>query len=173
VRYVGWVAMLVLLWVLAWGEINVANVVSGIAAAAALLLVFPLGRRHGSPVHLNPIGIARLAVYVATQLVTSNVVMTRQILRRRDESDPGIVAHHLQRPSAGVITVMSSIIALSPGTMTVDVDADASTIYVHFFRLRDVPAARRSLARLEHLIVDALGRPAAPGPQTSVTKETS
>ena len=53
---------------------------------------------------------------------------------------------------------MTSVIALSPGTMTVDVDRESTTIYVHFFRLRDLAAARASLARLERLVVDAIRR---------------
>jgi multisubunit Na+/H+ antiporter MnhE subunit len=105
------------------------------------------------------------------QLVTSNLVMTRQILGRSSGSDPGVLAHRLQRPSVGVITLMSSIIALSPGTMTID--ADTSTIYVHFFRLHDVDAARRFLAHLEHLIVDALSDQDTQVSNPSESKETS
>ena len=46
---------------------------------------------------------------------------------------------------------MTSVISLSPGTMIVDVDPDATTIYVHFLFLRDIDAARASLVRLESL----------------------
>jgi multicomponent Na+:H+ antiporter subunit E len=164
--------MLVGLWLLAWGEISLANVMSGIAVAVALLIVFPLPPRT-SRVHIRPLGVARLAGFVMIQLVASNVVMTRQILGRRNGGEPGVLAHRLQQPSVGVITLMSSIIALSPGTMTVDVDTAASTIYVHFFRLDDVDAARGSLARLEHLIVDALADHDIQAPNPSASKETS
>jgi multisubunit Na+/H+ antiporter MnhE subunit len=68
-----------------------------------------------------------------------------------------VLAHHLRQPSDNVVTVMTSIIALSPGTMTADVDESSTTIYVHFFRLNDVAAARSSLDRLEQLVVAALG----------------
>jgi multicomponent Na+:H+ antiporter subunit E len=88
------------------------------------------------------------------QLVSSNVLMTRQILRRHPDVRPGVIAHQLRDPSAEAVTVMTSIIALSPGTMTVDVDP--TTIYVHFFRLLDVAAARQQLVRLEHLVAGAI-----------------
>jgi multicomponent Na+:H+ antiporter subunit E len=151
-------AVLVALWLLAWGEASVANVLSGAAVAAALLLAFPAGpsARH---VRLRPGGILRLVAYVARQLVVSNIVMTRQILGRRVDAHPGVVAHHLRRPSEEVVTLMSSVIALSPGTMTVDVDAASSAIYVHVFDLRDLDAARRSLAELEGLAAGAISRP--------------
>jgi multisubunit Na+/H+ antiporter MnhE subunit len=48
--------------------------------------------------------------------------------------------------------------------MTVDVAPDASTIYVHFFHLDDLAAARRSIAELERLVVGAVARRPAPTP---------
>ncbi len=152
--------MLVTLWVLAWGELSLANVISGTAVAAVLLLAFPLSRRTERHLRLSASGAARLTIYVLVQLVGSNIVMTRAILRRRPGIAQGILAHHLQQPSEQVVTIMTSVIALSPGTMTVDVDPDSSTIYVHFLFLHDVPAARASLDRLEHLTVRTLSAPA-------------
>jgi multicomponent Na+:H+ antiporter subunit E len=151
------VALLVVLWLLAWGEISLANLASGIVVAAALLAAFPPRRARGGRVRLSPVGAARLGGYVAGQLVLSNLLMTRQILRRRPRTVPGVLRHRLDEPSEEVVTVMTSVIALSPGTMTVDVDPDSSTIYVHFLFLRDIGAARAGLARLERLARGAIG----------------
>ncbi len=159
-RIVGRIALLVGLWLLAWGEVSLANLVSGVAVAAALLVAFPPGPRASGGLRFSAIGAGRLAVYVLVQLVISNVVMARQILRRRPDAGPGVLAHRLRQPSEEVVTVMTSVIALSPGTMTVDVSLDSTTIYVHFFRLEDVEAARASLARLENLAVHAIAAPA-------------
>jgi multicomponent Na+:H+ antiporter subunit E len=156
-RILGRVALLLALWLLAWGQVTLANVVSGIAVGSALLVAFPPVRRAGAPVRLRPVGAARLAAYVLTQLVTSNLVMAREVLRRGSSARPGVLAHRLQGPSEEIVTLMTSIIALSPGTMTVDVDRDSRTIYVHFLFLRDVEAARALLARLEQLAVRAIG----------------
>jgi multicomponent Na+:H+ antiporter subunit E len=161
VRILGRIVLLVALWLLAWGEVTVANVVSGAAVASALLVAFPPERRAGDGLQLRPLGVARLAGYVLVQLVTSNLVMTAAILRRHPSTRPGVLAHRLQRPSEEIVTLMTSVIALSPGTMTVDVDPDSTTIYVHFLFLRDVDAARAQLTRLERLAVRAVVAPAA------------
>ena len=165
-RIVGRVALLVGLWLLAWGEASLGNVVSGVAVATALLLAFPPGPRASGRLRFSAIGGGRLAVYVLVQLVNSNVVMARQILRRRPEARPGVLAHRLGQPSEQVVTVMTSVIALSPGTMTVDVDAESRIIYVHFFLLRDLEAARASLRRLEDIAVQTItaGTRARPAP---------
>jgi multicomponent Na+:H+ antiporter subunit E len=155
VRHFRLVALLVTLWILAWGQLTFANLASGVVVTAALLLAFPPRRQRGN-VRFNAAGGVRLAAYVAAQLVTSNVVMARQILRRNTARHAGVLAHHLRQPSDEIATLMSSVIALSPGTMTVDVTPDSSIVYVHFFDLRDVEAARASLARLEQRVINAI-----------------
>ena len=165
-RIVGRVALLVGLWLLAWGEASLGNVVSGVGVATALLVAFPPGPRASGHLQFSAIGAGRLAMYVLVQLVKSNAVMAGQILRRRTETVPGVLAHHLRDPSEEVVTVMTSVIALSPGTMTVDVDAESRIIYVHFFLLRDLEAARASLRRLEDIAVQTItaGTRARPAP---------
>jgi multicomponent Na+:H+ antiporter subunit E len=166
-KWIGRVGVLVVLWLLAWGDPTLANLLSGVAAAALLLLAFPPSSRLRGRVRISSIGVARLSAYVVRQLVVSNVLMARQILSRHPDARPGVLAHRLHRPSEEVVTVMTSVIALSPGTMTADVDDDSSTIYVHFFRLLDVEAARAGLDRLEHLVLAAVGAPTSPHPSPS------
>ncbi len=172
-RIVGRVALLVGLWLLAWGEVSLANVLSGVAVAAVLLVAFPPALRASGGLRLSAIGAGRLAVYVVVQLVISNVVMARQILRRRPDTRPGVLAHRLGQPSEEVVTVMTSVIALSPGTMTVDVDEESRVIFVHFFLLRDVEAARASLRRLEELAVHAVAAAKRDQPAPTAKKEPS
>lgn len=150
------VAMLVVLWLLAWGELSLPNLLSGTTVAAALLVAFPPARRRHASARVRPAGVWRLALYVGSQLLVSNVVMGRYILSVRPKVRPGVIAHRLTQPSEEAITIMTSIIALSPGTMTVDVDRASTTIYVHFFRLVDPVSARASLERLDRLIAGVL-----------------
>lgn len=155
------VVLLVALWLLAWGQITVPNVVSGAAVATMLLVAFPPAAG-GRRTRVNPVGVLRLVGYVVVQLVISNVVMTREILRPRPKIRPGVLAHRLRSPSEEVVTLMTSVIALSPGTMTADVDPDSTTIYVHFLLLRDLDAARALLDRLERLASRAIVRKESP-----------
>lgn len=157
------VALLTALWLLAWGEVSLANVLSGVAVSAALLLALPPSASRSGPARVDPLAVAQLVGYIAIQLVTSNVVMVREVLRPRPAPRHGVLAHRLRQPSDLVVTVMSNVIALSPGTMTVDVDRTSSTIYVHFLLLDDVDAARAALERLERLASRAI-RPPRPTP---------
>lgn len=152
--------LLIVFWLLAWGEVSAANVASGIVVAAGLLVAFPPHRRAVSGPSISPLGATRLVLYVLGQLVPSNVLVTREILSRRTRMRTGVLAYPLEQRSDAVLSLMAHVIALTPGTMTVEATSDPPVLYVHFLLLDDVAEARRGLARLERLAVAALGRPA-------------
>jgi multisubunit Na+/H+ antiporter MnhE subunit len=156
--------LLVILWMLAWGELSAANLVSGIVVTGVLLIAFPQHRRNASTRRIDLAGSVRLVASVVVQVLTANIEMTRRILGRRTTSHPAVVAHRFQLPSEEVATVMSSIIALSPGTMTVDLAEDSSVIDVHFFDVTDPDVARADLDRLECRVIDAVPPRAVPAP---------
>jgi multicomponent Na+:H+ antiporter subunit E len=155
-RSIGRLTLLTALWLLAWGQVSLANVVSGVVVAVALLAAFPQPIAGSADVRINLLAALRLVGFVAGQIVTSNVIMTREILRRRSTMQPGVLAHRLQQPSEHLVTVMTSVISLSPGTLTVDVDRASSTIYVHFIFLHDVRASHAVLERLERMAARAI-----------------
>lgn len=157
------VAALVVLWLLAWGELSVANVVSGAVVAAALLIAFPPRVRRGTA-RIRPLGAVRLGLYVARQLVTSNLLVAREIVSPRSNVRTGVLAYEVRRPSDEVVTLMANVMALTPGTMTVEATREPAVLHVHFLLLADVDAARRTIARLEDVVVGAVGdRPAEGG----------
>jgi multicomponent Na+:H+ antiporter subunit E len=151
-------ALLVAFWLLAWGEVSVANVASGLVVATVLLVAFPPHRRTGTGAGVSPLGVARLVLYVLGQLVPSNVLVARQILSRRSRIRTGVLAYPLHDPSEEVLSLMAHVIALTPGTMTVEATREPAVLYVHFLLLEDVDRARRTVGRLERLAVAALGR---------------
>jgi multicomponent Na+:H+ antiporter subunit E len=156
VRAAGRVAVLVAVWLLAWGEVSVANILSGVVVAVGLLVAFPAYR--GTSRHrISPLGAVRLVLYVLGQLVPSNVLVAQQVVSRRSRIRTGVLAYDLEHPSDEVVSLMAHVIALTPGTMTVEATRDPWVLYVHFLLLDDVDEARRTVARLERLAVSALG----------------
>jgi multicomponent Na+:H+ antiporter subunit E len=83
--------------------------------------------------------------------------MARRTLRRDPGFRPGVLAYPLDHPSDLVVTSITSIIALSPGTMTVDVAGDPTVLHVHMLVLDDVAAATRMLDHLVRLTCEAFG----------------
>lgn len=161
-RVAAHVAVLTSVWVLLWGRLSVANVVTGVLVSLALLLVFPLDRRRrDGPVVVRPLAVARLLGHFVRQLVVSNVDMAWQIVRPRPALRCGIVPCRMHTRSPGLVTLITNILALSPGTLAVDVTTpegdDVATIVVHVLRLTNPAKTRQRVAELERLVVNAFG----------------
>lgn len=154
-----YVAALTVVWLMLWDRITIANAAAGVVVACVVLVVFPTARRvHGArPAVIRPLATLRLIGYVAVQLVVSNWLVAREILTRRSQIRTGIVACRLHTDAPGLVTLIANLVALSPGTMTVDARAEPPTLYVHVLMLRDVVSARREVAHLEQLVLRAFG----------------
>ncbi len=150
------VVVLVAVWLLAWGDFSVPQLVAGSVLAAGLLLAFPPPPvPAGTRARVRPLALVRLVGYVVGNLVMSNLLVAREILSRGSRVRTGVIAHRLAAPSELILTLVANIIALTPGTMTVEVTRDPAVVYVHFLLLADVDEARRTIARLEALTVGA------------------
>jgi multicomponent Na+:H+ antiporter subunit E len=155
------VAWLVVLWQLLWRDVSIANTVSGVLLAAAIVFVPASVPRLAPGYRVRP---GRLLVFLGTfawKLVVSNVVVAREVVTPRDDIRSGILAVPLADPSPLVTTVLATAITLTPGTLSLEVRGEPPTLYVHVLHVRDVEGVRRDIHRLQRLVVEAIGPPAA------------
>lgn len=152
------VAVLVVLWLLAWGEVSPMRVVAGMVLAVAILLAFPGRSDDGEHLRISPVGMVKLIAYVAWQLVVSSVLVAREIVTPGSKVRTGVLAHSLDGVPEPAMSFIANVIALTPGTMTVEVTREPKVIYVHFLLLDDVDKARASIARMQGLVTCALYR---------------
>lgn len=149
---------LTVLWVLAWGEASVANVVSGLAVAIGLLVLTPDSWGWRSRPPIRPVAIARFLLQVSVTIVRSNLMLTRQVLSIHPKLHTGVVAVPLPRCSDGLLTLVTNVLALAPGTMAVDTDREPDTIvYVHLLDSRHPDVARHDVRHLAELAYRAFG----------------
>jgi multicomponent Na+:H+ antiporter subunit E len=161
---------LIVLWMLLWGSVTVANLVSGILVAAAVL-AFTRQPRGGTAdredaMRINPLALGYLAVFVLYKLVEANVVLAWEILTPRNRIHTGIVAVPLRTESEAAMMVVANLITLTPGTVTIDAVTNAAdsvppVLYVHVLHLHDTERVRADLMHLEELCVRAFGSIAA------------
>jgi multicomponent Na+:H+ antiporter subunit E len=147
-------------WVLLWGRLSVANVLSGVVVVTALLVLFPVGGRRARSV-VRPLAVARLAAFFVVQLVKSNVDLTRTILAPRDRVRTGVIAVPMEETTDGILTLVVDIAMLTPGTLVVEVQRDPTVLYVHVMALRDRDAVVHELRTCQRLAMAAFApRPA-------------
>jgi multicomponent Na+:H+ antiporter subunit E len=145
------------LWVLLWGSASPANVLSGLLVGVGLIVVLPGLRRHDRPMRVRPIELARLVGFMLVNVVVSNAKIVRDILSPRPRLRTGIAGVPLPQCSEELVTLITNLLALTPGTMPLELRERPRTLYVHFLHLTDVSEARRSVRRLIGLCVRAFG----------------
>jgi len=157
VTIVFYVVGVVLMWVLAWGSLSVANVLSGLVVGGFLLWLTPDKWTSAQNVRLRPVAVARLVVFILAEIVKSNVVLTAAVLARRTRVHTGVMAVPLPDCSDGLLTLITNVVAITPGTSPLHLTRYPTVLYVHVLDMRDVDATRRDVQRLADLAYAAFG----------------
>jgi multicomponent Na+:H+ antiporter subunit E len=151
---------LTVLWILLWGTISVANVVTGIAVGVGVLILArqPARRRRtADSARIKPLATLRFAGYVLYKLVEANVILAWEIVTPRNRINTGVIAVPLRTESELAMLVVSSIITLTPGTITIDVKGSPPVLFVNVLHLHDLEAVRADLLDIEERSVRAFG----------------
>lgn len=96
------------------------------------------------------------AGYFAKQLLLANWQVVADLLTPGSRLQPGIVALPLRCRTAGEITLLSNLITLTPGTLTIDVSEPLDVLYVHGLYAPDVEVFRAELTDLETRMLHAV-----------------
>ena len=152
---------LIVIWVLAWGSLSFANVLSGAAVAALMVWLAPdtfPGVRRAPAFRVRP--VCRFGLHVAQQIVLSNLALSRVVLAKRSRIHTGVMAVPLPERSDGLLTLIVNVMALSPGTIPLQITREPPVLYVHVLQMGDIEASRRQVERLVELACRAFGSPA-------------
>jgi multicomponent Na+:H+ antiporter subunit E len=151
-------AGLVTLWVLGWGSLTWANLITGVIVTVAVFVALPEVRR-GQRIVVRPLPLARLVGRALRDVVVSNALLTREVLQPRPRIRTAVVRVPLPGCGDGMLTALTNIVAMTPGTMPVEVEDDPPAMYVHVLRLDDVDRVRREIGSLHRQMVRAFGTP--------------
>lgn len=150
---------LVLVWVLLWGTISAANILSGLVIALIITLWLPLppvpveGRFH-------PISLLKLIVMVAYWLLVSSVQVAALALRPTPPLS-AVLRTHLDIKSDLVLALAVNILNLTPGNIVLEIDQSRRMIYVHVLDVasdRAVEGFHRQVDQLQAMLVATFER---------------
>jgi multicomponent Na+:H+ antiporter subunit E len=156
-----WVVIwLILVWILLWGNISVANVLSGLAVALLITVLLPLpvvpveGRVH-------PLSLLRLIMHVAWYLALSSLQVAWLSIRPGPPPLAAVLRARLGVKSDLVLALAVNIINLIPGSIVLEIDQVRRMVYVHVIDVgsqRAVNQFYRQVAQVERLLVAAFER---------------
>ncbi len=149
--------LLLVLWLLLWGEVTPANLLSGLLVIGLVLLIIPeVGIGLDYPV-VRPIWAIRFLLRVAWSLLRANVTVAREVASPGSSIRTGIIAVPMEHCSDGLVTLVANVLGLAPGTMPLEVARNPKVIYVHVLQLDDVEGMREEILSMAHLAVRAFG----------------
>jgi multicomponent Na+:H+ antiporter subunit E len=154
---VGLGVVLTTIWVLAWGSLTWANLASGIAVSALLLVLVPDVRRATHLPIVRPWPLVGLTGRMLRDAAVSNVLVAWEALSPRPRISTGVVGVPLAGCSDEVLTIIASLVALTPGTMPVEVEQDPTVMYVHVLHMDDPEQVRRRIWSLRDQVVATFG----------------
>ena len=146
-----------ILWVALWSDVTWGNVLAGALVALLVTAALPLPPVR-TQVRVRPVGLAALVVRVSLDLLVTSAQVGWLAVRPAAVPRSAIVALPLRVRSDVLVTVVAELISVVPGSFVVD--QRGSTLYLHVLDAAGpdgVEAARAGAARLEELVVRALG----------------
>lgn len=143
-------------WVAITGSANLFGFVSGFAVGyAALWLLQPL--MGASRYYSRVIAWIRLLVMFVYELLASSFEVLVDILTPQHRANPAIIEMPLDVKTDAGILLVTNLISLTPGTLSLDVSEDRQTLLVHAMFADDPDALRKSLKNgMERWVIDAV-----------------
>lgn len=139
-----WNMMLALIWVAVTGKFTASNLLLGFALG--LLVLFFTRRIAGGPHYVYKVGqVFGLVVFFIVELILANLRVAYDVLTPRHHMRPGVVAVPLDVSTDGQITLLTSLITLTPGTLCLDVSEDRRVLYIHAMYVDDVETFRQKI----------------------------
>jgi multicomponent Na+:H+ antiporter subunit E len=164
---------LVLVWMLLWGNVSAANIISGVAVALVITLLLPL-----PPVpiegRLHPLFLVRLVLLIAYYLVLSSVQVAWLAIKPGPPPRSAVLRAHVAIKSDLVLALMVNALNLIPGGIVLEIDQTRRMIYVHVIDANSDTSVQRfyrQVADLERLLIATFERDADWRPSPEMESE--
>lgn len=79
------------------------------------------------------------------EILLANIQVAKQILSPRPQMKPAILAIPIDVTSDIQVLALNNLITMTPGTLSLDVHPDRSTIYVHVMTAEDLKRAKNEI----------------------------
>ncbi|NWQ42060.1 Na+/H+ antiporter subunit E [Bacillus sp. EB106-08-02-XG196] len=104
-----------------------------------LVIIFVLRRSFGSRFYLFRLwSFIKLIFIFIKELILSNIAIVKVVLKPKLDMRPAIFAMDTELTRDWQITLLSSLITLTPGTLVIDVSEDNRTLFIHAMNIGEV-----------------------------------
>jgi len=99
----------------------------------------------------------KLCVLFLYELVVSSLQVVREVLTPQHKARPGVIAMPLDVNREMEVLLVTNLITLTPGTLSLDVTEDCNTLFIHAMFADDPDEIRRQLKTgMERWVIEAM-----------------
>jgi multicomponent Na+:H+ antiporter subunit E len=143
--------LLAVFWMFLNGTFTLAALGVGFAVGFAVVALHQLLTGRGSYFQ-SMSAIIRLAFFFVSRLWVAAWQLARDILRPRPRFDPVIMAYEARGLTPGEVALLSNLISLTPGSVSLDADGESGRIFVHSLYGEDSKAVMREIENYARLL---------------------
>lgn len=146
---------LAMTWVALLGSFTPGNVLIGFLIG---YLVLFLSRRALPPsTYFEKVYKAiGFTLFFIWELVVASLRVAIDVISPRHHMQPRVIAYPMEAHSQAEIILLSNLLTLTPGSLSLDVSSDRKVLYVHVIYAENEEQAIASLRRLERKLLDLL-----------------
>jgi multicomponent Na+:H+ antiporter subunit E len=146
---------LALIWAALLGSFNPTNLLAGFLIGFLVLLLSrrALPRSNYFSKVFQAVGFLLFFIW---ELLLASLRVANDVLTLRHRMSPRVIAFPLQAKTQVEIVLLSNLLTLTPGSLSLDVSSDHSVLYVHAMYAEDEEEAIQDLRRLESRLLDLL-----------------
>ncbi len=150
--------LLAVAWAALTGQFTLGGLAIGFAVGfAALWVIQPLFENRGGGYFIRVWRWIKLLVLFHYELIVSSMQVAWDVLTPRHRARPGIITIPLRAKGEAEVLLVTNLISLTPGTLSLDVTEDCNTLVVHAMFADDPQAIADQIANgMERWVREAL-----------------
>jgi multicomponent Na+:H+ antiporter subunit E len=137
--------LLALVWAALQGQITLANLLVGYVSGYVILALLARGGVMPSTLTARTAHAVGLAGFFIRELLLANVRVAIDVVRPHTTIQPAVLAIPLDVTTDGEILLLSMLINITPGSVTIDLSEDRRTLYVHVMHMISAETSRREI----------------------------
>lgn len=124
--------LIAIVWCWLQGSFSAANMIGGFFLGFATLWLLSSRDLIKGRSYIRQVPqVLSLVVYFLWELLIANIRLAVDLLTPGHHNTPAIIAMPLEAKTDAEITILAALITLTPGTLSMDVSEDRSTLFIH------------------------------------------
>ena len=137
--------LLTFIWVALTGQLNYTNFVFGFIVGFFLLWFLNRKRTSNQDYFMRVPKILAFIMYFLYDMLKANIEVAIDVVTPNYNMKPGIIKFEMDAKTDFEITMLANMVAMTPGTLVIDMSKDKKYMYIHVMYLKDIARFKRNL----------------------------